>query len=250
MSDSRADLIAGGAERVVNEFRETGLDKVDNGAFVPLVVERFAPAEIRPDPKRVGGRHPERHGVLRVLRDAPPQGWERVGKLAEARAGDITAWRDPRSGHVSLIERPPRFDAKARVWTLRAARRSADVGVPWTHPPRRRAGPASGRASLHGRRRGSRWVSAHRRGVAWPASLRRGNRSSPARPPSPRSATEPPQRNYARNRSAIGAAHDRRDLRSLARGSRCSRAVFSAPWARNGHVAELGFRVHQLCCHQ
>ena len=46
-----------------------------------------------------------------------------------------------------------------------------------------RPAPAPGRAWLHGRRRGSRSVSARRHGGAWPASPRRGDRSSPGRPP-------------------------------------------------------------------
>lgn len=78
-----ADLIARKAELIVSGVRQTGLDEVDGGAFVSLLLERFAPAEVARTPKRDRGRYP---GATHLYKR-----WRRVGKPAAADAGDIVA---------------------------------------------------------------------------------------------------------------------------------------------------------------
>jgi hypothetical protein len=118
MEHTRGTLIAKEAERVIDGVRQTGPDEVNDGAFMSLLLERVAPAELAQIPKRTGGRHPSGTEFYEFFATHPRKGWERVAKLAEARAGDIIAWKDPGSGHVALVARAPEHDAKARVWTL------------------------------------------------------------------------------------------------------------------------------------
>jgi hypothetical protein len=120
MARARGDLIAREAELIVNGIRQTGLDEVDEGVFVSLVLENVAPAEFARIPKPADKRHPTAAEFYEFFATHPLQGWQRVAKLAQARAGDIIAWKDPRGGraHVALLARASEHDQKARLWTV------------------------------------------------------------------------------------------------------------------------------------
>jgi hypothetical protein len=160
---TRGDLIATEAERVIDEIRHTGTDAVDDGGFMSLLLERVAPAELAQIPKRTGGRHRSGTEFFEFFAKHPRNGWERVAKLAEARAGDIIVWKDPqnRYGHVALVAHAPKYDKEARAWTLRVHGSSSESHLEDTRRRQGRyhAGVGSGELKL---RVGSKGV---RRGV-------------------------------------------------------------------------------------
>jgi hypothetical protein len=152
MENTRGDLIATEAERAINEVRQTGPDDVDDGAFMSLLLARFAPAELAEIPKRHGERHPNGTEFYEFFATHPRKGWERVAKLAEARAGDIIVWKDTRSGHghghVAALARAPEHDQKARVWTVHVHDSSSEAHFEDSRRQRGRFHPGLGSGAL------------------------------------------------------------------------------------------------------
>jgi len=135
MEHARGDLIAKEAELVLNGVRhtdfavkpaidpETGTYKVDDSAFVGLLLERSAPEEFAAIPKAVHERFPRATEIYDFLVARLHPGWQRITKVAEVRRGDIIAWKLSKtargeSGHVAIVARRPEFDAQSETWTV------------------------------------------------------------------------------------------------------------------------------------
>jgi hypothetical protein len=137
MTCARADLIATEAEVTIKRVRETDFThepiideetqtyKVDDGAFVALLLEHCAPEELRRVPKRADERYPDAKDFYEFFETDPHREWERVRRIADAKRGDILAWRDTdgghgrSGGHVAVLAHEPEFDSNARTWTVR-----------------------------------------------------------------------------------------------------------------------------------
>jgi hypothetical protein len=136
MEHARGDLIAKETELVLSRVRhtdfehehvvdpETGTYKVDDAAFVGLLLEHSAPEEFARIQKRTHKRYPRAIEIYDFLVAHSHHGWERVVKLAEARPGDIIAWKPSKTtrerdgGHVAVVARAPEFDTETETWTV------------------------------------------------------------------------------------------------------------------------------------
>jgi hypothetical protein len=116
MEHVRADLIAREAELVLKRVRhtdfereptidpKTGTYRVDDAAFVALVLERCAPDNFARIPKHGHERYPCATEFYEFLASPAHQGWEHVGKLADAQRGDIIVWGNPKGAHHQIAD--------------------------------------------------------------------------------------------------------------------------------------------------
>jgi hypothetical protein len=123
--------LADAAEQVLKAVREThyqhrthvdtaaGAYDVDCSGFVDYLLKRVAPAQFAQLPIEAGHSRPRAqvyYAFLHDLRRAPSPlpGWESVGRLIDARRGDLLAWkrmasiqREGDTGHVVIVAGPP-----------------------------------------------------------------------------------------------------------------------------------------------
>lgn len=143
MEHSLSELIAREAERILDSLRhtdfeskplidpETGTYNVDDAAFIGHLVERCAPEEFARIPKAAHERFPRASEIYDFFMAHSHSGWELITDLAEARRGDIIAWKPSRatrgseSGHVAMVAQAPELDARTETWTVRILDSSA-----------------------------------------------------------------------------------------------------------------------------
>ncbi len=118
---SKASLIVDSVQQTV--YQHTSSIDVDRGVydcdcngFVSLVMERAAPDHYAMVPKEADQTRPrafEYYVFFSGLTTNPASGWHRIELLADARRGDILAWRFPTvekghdTGHVVIVAETP-----------------------------------------------------------------------------------------------------------------------------------------------
>lgn len=128
---SLSGQVASQAEFIVNNFQQTdyqhkdridvdaGIYDCDCNGFVGFVLERAAPGHFAKIPKETTQPRPRAFKYYEFFASATLEGtgWRRVDSLADARRGDIIAWRFPdievghNTGHVLFVADTPRLDA-------------------------------------------------------------------------------------------------------------------------------------------
>lgn len=144
--------LADAAEQVLKAMREThyrhwthvdtaaGAYDVDCSGFVDYLLKRVAPAQFAQLPIEAGHTRPRAqvyYDFLHALRATPSAGWAGVPRLADARRGDLLAWKRVAlvrgkgdTGHVAIVAGPPTTEAdgtvKVEVYDSSASRHDFD----------------------------------------------------------------------------------------------------------------------------
>lgn len=142
MSDnSLPEILVSKAETIVNTLKQTdyqfkekideanGIYDCDCNGFVGFILEKLAEEHYLLIPKEAGQYRPRAFKYFEFFDSLTPdstQGWRKVDLLADARRGDIVAWRFPEikighnTGHVLFLAETPTADdtgaLKARVY--------------------------------------------------------------------------------------------------------------------------------------
>jgi hypothetical protein len=101
MEHTRGDLIATEAERVIDEVRQRARMRSTMARLCPCCLRVLLPRNSPRFPNGPVSGNPSGTEFYEFFATHPRKGWERVPKLAEARAADIIVWKDPRSEHVT-----------------------------------------------------------------------------------------------------------------------------------------------------
>ena len=122
---------------------DTGVYDCDCNGFVAYLLETLAPAhyaKLPKEPTQIRPRAFEYYDFFSSLTPTSPGGWHRIEFMADARRGDILAWRFPliEKGHdtghvVFLAETPTLLDdnkAKVRVYDSAATPHFEDTRGP------------------------------------------------------------------------------------------------------------------------
>lgn len=129
--------LADAAEQVSKAIREThyqhrthvdtaaGAYDVDCSGFVDYLLKRVAPAQFAQLPIEAGHARPRAqvyYDFLHGLGQTPSPGWESVQRLADARRGDLLAWKRVAlvqgkgdTGHVAIVAGPPTTESDGTV---------------------------------------------------------------------------------------------------------------------------------------
>jgi hypothetical protein len=129
--------VADKAEGIVNDVRETryehkshivvstGTYDVDCNGFVGYVLEQVAPEHLCEVPKEEHQFRPRAFKYYNFFADLPnggKGGWRRIHRLANARRGDVLAWRkkahpEPHedTGHVVIVADEPSDDGDGQL---------------------------------------------------------------------------------------------------------------------------------------
>lgn len=112
---------------VVDE--KAGLYRTDCSGLAGYIVKRISPAHLRAIPHTPTSSRPRAFEFYEAFRAAPTNavavsnGWQRVTRLADARPGDLIAWRKVNivpgesTGHVVILDEPPVREADGK-WRL------------------------------------------------------------------------------------------------------------------------------------
>jgi hypothetical protein len=129
--------LAEAAEQVLKATREThyqhwthvdtaaGAYDVDCSGFVDYLLKRVAPAQFAQLPVEAGHTRPRAQVYYEFLQDLsqmPSAGWASVPRLADARRGDLLAWKHVAlvrgkgdTGHVAIVAGPPTTESDGTV---------------------------------------------------------------------------------------------------------------------------------------
>jgi hypothetical protein len=160
------DEIAAKAEHIVNTLTATvyqhqddidpaaGVYKCDCNGFAEFVLSNTAPRHLSLIPKEAGQARPrafEYFSFFASLTPVSTKDWKRVDLLAEARRGDIAAWRFPTieahqdTGHVVILAETPSLDPSGQFFTVRVYDSAAEAHFDDTRNPP--AGPSASGAT-------------------------------------------------------------------------------------------------------
>jgi hypothetical protein len=123
--------VASQAEFIVNNFRQSDYQHVDNidvdagiydcdcNGFAAFVLGRAAPGHYAKIPKETDQKRPRAFKYYEFFTSPAlaGTGWRRIDVLADARRGDVIAWRFPdielghNTGHVVIVADTPARDA-------------------------------------------------------------------------------------------------------------------------------------------
>lgn len=153
--------IAAKAEEIVNSVTLTvyqhkddidpaaGIYKCDCNGFAEFVLENTAPGHLKLIPKEADQSRPRAFEYFSFFASLTPDSakdWRRVDLLAEARRGDIVAWRFPTieahqdTGHVVILAEAPKLDPSGEFFTVRVYDLAAEAHFNDTRNPS--SGPA------------------------------------------------------------------------------------------------------------